>query len=76
MQKLPEGVELSVQFYVKSDTEGHEAVVNLKGIKALPSLEEIDTALILKDLPPLADDWRMMTSDEIAAYKASEKDAD
>jgi hypothetical protein len=74
MRQLPEGVEASFHIYCTSDKEGIDIVVSLKGLKALPD-EDVDTNGILKTLPEgIADDWRVMTRDEITEYKANEKD--
>jgi hypothetical protein len=74
MYPLPEGVEVSFQVYCTSDSTGIDIVVSLKGMKQLPvEAGLIDTAGILRSLPE-ADDWRVMTRDEITEYKANEKE--
>lgn len=76
MKALPEGVEIDLSYYFISPSKGVNVVVVLKGFQWLPDFDN-DPALAVKvqqtRLPDhLADDWRLMTAQEVRSHKAEE----
>lgn len=77
--QCPEGVEIDLVMYLTSPSTGLQVVVGLRGMNAIaPFSEAPDPREIAQShiLPGLADDWRLMTREEISAYKSDEDGCD
>lgn len=70
---LPEGFELSLSCYLTSESTGLDTRVRLSGMKQF-SLDNLHAEAFARtaELLAIADDFRPMTRDEIAEYKADE----
>lgn len=69
-EPLPEGVEINILIYITSPGSDVDMVVKLNGASCIPDFD----ALIAKSpLPTFQNikDWRRMTREEIASYKAN-----
>lgn len=80
-ERLPEGCECGLAFFVTSDETGLEVKARIDGLPIFPAFTaEPDAVKLLKalsvDVAPLeglASDWRFMTRAEIADYKRRER---
>lgn len=73
--KCPEGVELDLVTYLTSPSKGIDTRVAVRGLPVMvPFKEEIDVKAFVEanGLAKFADDWRVMTREEIKEYKATE----
>jgi hypothetical protein len=74
-EDTPEGVTLTVNVYLVSDTLDANTVIRIGEFKRLPPfLETLDAAALAKGLPEAAD-WRVMTREEIVRYTKNEGNA-
>ncbi|MEZ2409808.1 hypothetical protein AB6806_23740 [Bosea sp. RCC_152_1] len=75
--KCPEGVELDLVTYLTSPSKGIDTRVAARGFQVMVPLKtEIDVKAFVEanGLSKFADDWRVMTRDEIKEYKATENE--
>jgi hypothetical protein len=74
---LPIGVELQVNIYLTSDSAGLDLKLSVAGLPYMPDIPATPDARRLaaalgRDVPDDANDWRLMTVDEIRQYKKDE----
>jgi hypothetical protein len=70
---LPEGVEVSLHLFIRSDKEDMDMEFTVSGLTLLPN-KFLDMVNLSKlKLPPIADDWRVMTREEVKGYKERER---
>lgn len=73
MQKLPDGVELDLHFYLVSDSLNAEGKVTLRGNVHFPVPGVINAKAMAEAAGlPSASDWRLMSRGEVAFAKADE----
>lgn len=77
--EAPDGVEIDLVVYLHSEAEDLDVTVGLHGIEALrPFSDPFDPLALLGrqgvSLRDLADDWRVMSRAEIAAYKLRQRE--
>jgi hypothetical protein len=77
--EAPEGVEIDIVVYLHSDYEDLDVAVGLHGLPALaPFKPTFNWSALLGSagaaLKDLADDWRVMSRAEIAAYKLRQRE--
>lgn len=75
--KAPDGVEIDLVVYLHSDAEEIDVAIGLRGMTGLKPFDPAFdwSALVgsaVSSLRELADDWRVMSRAEIAAYKRSQ----
>jgi hypothetical protein len=68
---FPEGVEASLQVFLRSDKLDMDCRLTLSGMKSfVPPREDVNVPLLVKNAKlTAAEDWRLMTNAEIVAYK-------
>lgn len=66
--KLPAGCRATIIFYYTPDKTGADVTMSLSSLSYLPDLSDANPAGALDKLPPIADDWRVMTDDEVRTY--------
>lgn len=72
--KLPSGCRCTLTFYYTSDATGADVTIDLAHSPTIPEVEAINVEGGLKDLPPIADDWRVMTDAEVAKYLKGQRE--
>lgn len=72
--KLPTGCRASLVFYYTSDKDGVDITLGLSNLNYLPDLSDANPAGAINKLPTIADDWRVMTDDEVRTYIAQERE--
>ncbi|MGU3384453.1 hypothetical protein ACLBYG_08095 [Methylobacterium sp. D53M] len=81
--RLPEGCECRLDFYLTSDSNGMEIKVGIGGLPIIPSFKDqapdalkliASLGAAVEPLANLAQDWRFMTRAEIADYKSREEE--
>lgn len=71
----PEGITIDINIYATSPSAGVEAVIKLGGMRGLkPFEDDLSAETLLQRFPPIIDDWRLMTADEIKEYLAAEQE--
>lgn len=65
--KLPDCCTVDIVTYVTSDSTGLEAAIAIRNLPAFV-MPTGDHSKILEQLPPVADDWRVMTRSEVSDY--------
>lgn len=73
--KLPTGCRATLTFFYTSDTTGMDVTIELTNSPSFPEVEAINVAGGIKDLPDIANDWRVMTDDEVAEYLKGARDS-
>jgi hypothetical protein len=64
---MPSGITITLDVYVTNDAV--KAKLSLSGMKSIPrEFNESEIAVLLKSLPPLGGNWRLMTDGEVADY--------
>lgn len=76
--KLPEGVEVELKFYLTSDKLDANVVIRLGGMTSFADswadvVVDVNKIATANMLDKLADDWRVMSREEIAQYKKDEE---
>lgn len=77
----PVGIELSMMMYLTSDTMGADVKLTIGGLpKLMPFSDKFNPMGLLRlkmpEIMTVADDFRLMTRDEIREYKANEDEDD
>lgn len=75
----PEGIEIDILVYLTSDETGIDVVGRIGGMTALPEFTgNASPDGLVKALGPhtLANDWRLMSREEIANYKRREREGE
>jgi hypothetical protein len=76
--RLPEGLEVDLKIYLTGTVQGEvtEIVITVGGLPAFAvPVQTVDVAKIVKEyeLDKLGTDWRVMTREEIKAYRENER---
>lgn len=72
--KLPSGCRCTLTFYYTSDATGADVTIELAHSQTIPEAGAINVEAGIKHLPPLADDWRVMTDAEVAEYLKGQRE--
>ncbi len=75
LMKLPDFCTVDIITYVTSDSTGLEAAIAIRNMRAFV-MPKGDGTEILKQLPPVAGDWRVMTSEEVSDYLKRQREED
>lgn len=74
LTKLPAGCRITITFYYISDKTGATVALNIRNlIQTITDPSDVDPSGALGQLPPIADDWRTMTDEEIRQYLADQE---
>lgn len=74
--KLPDSMRADFLIYLESPSKGLVVTVRLGNLSSIPECFEPDAAklMVAQGLNQFADDWRLMTSEEIDKYLKEEEE--